>query len=83
MRQIFLVWVILALSGFMPGKTNAQEVSVVLTTDEGFSNPAIIEKMQHNLSRVLTEINRAQKENRCYPVLVMAGMLFLFRLVVL
>ena len=49
MRQIFLVWVILALSGFMPGKTNAQEVSVVLTTDEGFSNPAIIEKMQHNL----------------------------------
>ena len=64
MRQIFLVWVILALSGFMPGKTNAQEVSVVLTTDEGFSNPAIIEKMQHNLSRVLTEINRAQKENR-------------------
>lgn len=64
MRQIFLVWVILALSGFMPGKTYAQEVSVVLTTDEGFSNPAIIEKMQHNLSRVLTEINRAQKENR-------------------
>lgn len=64
MRQIFLVWVILALSGFMPGKTYAQEVSVVLTTDEGFSNPAIIENMQHNLSRVLTEINRAQKENR-------------------
>ena len=52
------------LGGIFIGKVGAQEVSVVLTTDEGFSNQVIIEKMQHNLSQVLTEINRAQKENR-------------------
>ena len=64
MKQLFLLLAILAFNGFVSEKAHAQEVSVVLTTDEEFSNRAIIEKMQHNLSQVLTEINRAQKENR-------------------
>lgn len=63
MKQLFLVLSVLWY-GLFAGNVNAQNVSVVLTTDEGFSNQAIIEKMQHNLSQVLTEINRAQKENR-------------------
>ena len=64
MKQLFLLLAILAFNGFVSEKAHAQEVSVILTTDEEFSNRAIIEKMQHNLSQVLTEINRAQKENR-------------------
>ena len=64
MKQLFLFITILVLNGFLSGKACAQEVSVTLTTDEGFSNRAIIDKMQRNLSQVLTEINRAQKENR-------------------
>ena len=63
MKQLFLVVSVLWY-GLFAGNVDAQNVSVVLTTDEGFSNQAIIEKMQHNLSQVLTEINRAQKENR-------------------
>ncbi|MTU93452.1 hypothetical protein GMD70_09800 [Parabacteroides merdae] len=38
----------------------AQEVSVVITTDEGYSNPSLIQLMQSNLSAVLTEVNAAQ-----------------------
>ena len=64
MKRLFLLLAILVFNGFVSKYTYAQEVSVFLTTDEGFSNRAIIEKMQHNLSQVLTEINRAQKENR-------------------
>lgn len=64
MKRLFLILSMCLLGGIFIGKVGAQEVSVVLTTDEGFSNQAIIEKMQHNLSQVLTEINRAQKENR-------------------
>ena len=43
MKQLFLLLAILAFNGFFSGKAHAQEVSVVLTTDEGFSNRAIIE----------------------------------------
>ena len=64
MKQLFLFITILVLNGFLSEKACAQEVSVILTTDESFSNRAIIDKMQRNLSQVLTEINRAQKENR-------------------
>ena len=64
MKRLFLLLAIVVFNGFVSKYTYAQEVSVFLTTDEGFSNRAIIEKMQHNLSQVLTEINRAQKENR-------------------
>lgn len=42
----------------------AQTVTVTLTTDSGFENQAIISKLETNLSKVLTEINRAQKEER-------------------
>lgn len=64
MKQIFLLLTVLVLNVLSLGKVQGQEVSVFLTTDDGFSNRVIIEKMQRNLSLVLTEINRAQKENR-------------------
>jgi len=64
MKQIILLLILLCLNGWYGGDMRAQEVSVVITTDEGYSNPALIQKMQQNLSAVLTEINKAQKENR-------------------
>lgn len=43
----------------------AEEVTVTITTDEGFENTGgIIEKMQRNLGKVLSEINTANSENR-------------------
>lgn len=39
-------------------------VTVTITTDEGFDNPAIIATMQQNLGRVLTEINDAYNAKR-------------------
>lgn len=64
MKQIILLLILLCLNGWYGGDMRAQEVSVVITTDEGYSNPALIQKIQQNLSAVLTEINKAQKENR-------------------
>lgn len=64
MKKIILLLILLYLNGWYGGDMRAQEVSVVITTDEGYSNPALIQKMQQNLSAVLTEINKAQKENR-------------------
>lgn len=66
MKQLLLSLLAVFFINVFSGK--AQEVSVVLTTDESFSNRAIIEKMQHNLSKVLSEINRAQKENRTLDI---------------
>lgn len=66
MKQLLLSLLAVFFINIFSGK--AQEVSVVLTTDESFSNRAIIEKMQHNLSKVLSEINRAQKENRTLDI---------------
>lgn len=43
---------------------NSHAVSVTLTTDESFSNTAIIRTMEHNLAAVLTEINNANSANR-------------------
>lgn len=42
----------------------ANGVTVTLTTDSSFGNHSIIEKLQANLGKVLTEINNAQNENR-------------------
>ena len=43
----------------------AKEVNVVITTDDGFDNSnGIIETMQQNLSKLLSEINTANDENR-------------------
>lgn len=64
MKQIIILLILLCLNGWYAGGMRAQEVSVVITTDEGYSNPTLIQKMQQNLSAVLTEINKAQKENR-------------------
>lgn len=55
------------LGGFFAPCTKAlaqDEVSVVMTTDEGFDRPDVLQRMQNHLGSVLTEINRAQKENR-------------------
>ena len=66
MKRFLLSLVVLFVINAFSGK--AQNVSVVLTTDESFSNKTIIEKMQHNLSLVLTEINRAQQANRTLDI---------------
>lgn len=43
----------------------AKEVNVVITTNDGFDNSnGIIETMQQNLSKLLSEINTANNENR-------------------
>lgn len=39
-------------------------ITVTITTDEGFDNPAIISTMEQNLGKVLTEINAAYNEKR-------------------
>lgn len=54
----------LCLCGWFAMNAVAQEVTVTITTDEGFTNRAILEKMQYNLSQVLSEVNRAHKEKR-------------------
>ena len=59
-RIIVLFFVLLGAVAMLP----AQTVTVTLTTDEGYERPAAISKAEENLSRVLTEINAAQRENR-------------------
>ncbi len=59
-RIIVLFFVLLGAVAMLP----AQTVTVTLTTDEGYERPAAISKAEGNLSRVLTEINAAQRENR-------------------
>ena len=49
---------VLSWSGLM-----AQTVSVTFSHDESFTNTAIVKKMENNLSKVLTEINRAYNAN--------------------
>ena len=43
---------------------SVKAITVTITVDEGFDNPAIIERMQTNLGQVLTEINNAYNEKR-------------------
>ena len=39
-------------------------INVTLTTDEGYNNPVMIQKLQNNLAALLTEINAAYEQNR-------------------
>lgn len=43
---------------------SVKAITVTITVDEGFDNPAIIERMQTNLGHVLTEINNAYYAKR-------------------
>ena len=62
MKRFLLICFLLI--GIAQNIVEAQNVTVTLTTDKGFENSAIIAKLQDNLSKVLTEINTAQKEVR-------------------
>lgn len=42
----------------------ASAITVTITVDEGFDNPAVIRKMEANLGQVLTEINAAYTAKR-------------------
>lgn len=55
----------LLLLGAMGPAVQAEEVSVTILTDEGFDNSrGIVQTMEHNLSRVLSEINAAYDDGR-------------------
>ena len=43
---------------------SVKAITVTITVDEGFDNPAIIERLQTNLGQVLTEINNAYYAKR-------------------
>lgn len=43
---------------------SVKAITVTITVDEGFGNPAVIERMQTNLGQVLTEINNAYYDKR-------------------
>ena len=62
MKKILILCYLLCLS--LGNLVVAQTVTVSLTVDSSFDNQAIISKLENNLGKVLTEINRAQKENR-------------------
>ena len=62
MKKFLILFCLLCLYGGI--QIDAQTVTVTLTTDSSFDNPAMIAKLENNLGRVLTEINSAQKENR-------------------
>lgn len=72
MKKFILKNLLLAVLMVCPfSALQAEEVSVTITTDEGFDNAnGIIETMQRNLSKLLSEINTANDENRA---LNMAG----------
>ena len=61
MRKILICLSLLCL---LPIALNAQSVTVKLKPDEDFSNKQIVSVMERNLSKVLTEINAAQKDKR-------------------
>lgn len=64
MKNLCKGTIFLLLAVFLSSSIAAQEVTAVITADESFSNKSIINKMSQNLSKVLTEINDAHKENR-------------------
>ena len=43
---------------------SAHAVNVTLTTDKGYNNPAMVQKLQNNLAALLTEINAAYDQKR-------------------
>lgn len=61
MRKILIC---LSLIYLLPITLYAQSVTVKLKPDEDFSNRQIVSVMERNLSKVLTEINAAQKDKR-------------------
>ena len=60
MKKIILAILLLAI----PSIVTAQTISVTLTTDEGYARPVAISKAEANLSKVLSEINKAYNEKR-------------------
>ena len=64
MKNIISKW-FLALLLACPSLASAEEITVTITTDEDFQNRnGIIERMQTNLGKVLSEINLADSQNR-------------------
>ncbi len=59
MKRLFLCSLILALTTL-----STHAINVTLTTDEGYNNPAMVQKLQANLAALLTEINAAYQEKR-------------------
>lgn len=64
MKNICKGFIFLLLALVCSNNIAAQEVTAVITADETFSNKSIINIMSQNLSKTLTEINKAHKENR-------------------
>lgn len=64
LKSLFLIMVVCSVSA-----VQAENVVVTITTDEEFDNHnGILETMQHNLGRVLSEINIANDQNRALNV---------------
>ena len=55
---------ILCFMAIMLSSISMQAINVTLTTDEGYNNPIMVEKLQNNLAVLLTEINAAYAEKR-------------------
>jgi len=65
MKKTILKALLLFLTLCPAAAMQAEEVTVTITTDQGFSNPGgIKEILQTNLGRVLSEINLANGQNR-------------------
>jgi hypothetical protein len=65
MKKIILKSLLLLMALCPVATVQAEEVTVTITTDEGFDNSrGIIETMQNNLGKVLSEINLACEQNR-------------------
>lgn len=59
MKKIILCSLMMVLTSF-----SAHAVNVTLTTDEGYNNPVMLQKLQTNLAALLSEINAAYNDNR-------------------
>lgn len=59
MKKTFLCSVMVLLTF-----VSVHAVNVTLTTDEGYNNPAMVQKLQSNLAALLTEINAAYEQKR-------------------
>ncbi len=56
--------VLICLFVVIYGVLSSHAVNVTLTTDEGYNNPVMIQKLQNNLAALLTEINNAYLQKR-------------------
>lgn len=69
MKQYVLKVLLLFMALCQMSIAKAEDVTVTITTDEGFDNHnGILETMQRNLGRVLSEINSANEQNRALNV---------------